>query len=141
MGYFSTVGAAIGELAEHADSEATRSVASATTGNTYYSLVSAGSTVVSASITITKRSLIVVVSLAAIEQYSNKKTDIQRGGVNKTKETTVSPLHFAVISTYGHLQYATEILNPGTYTYNLVVTSGPINCYGAAIKIVAVTLG
>jgi hypothetical protein len=140
MGHFSTVAAVVGNLVEHADSEATRIGTTATSGNTYYSSVSAGSNYVSASITITKRSLIVVVSFVIL-LTSSKRADIQRDGVSKTKETIVSPANFAVEGGYCHLQYATEVLDPGTYTYNVVNTATvTLSCYGAAIKIVAVTL-
>jgi hypothetical protein len=140
MGHFSTVAAVVGDLVEHADSEATIIGTTVKSDTPYYSSVSAGSNYVSASITITKRSLIVVSSFVIL-LTSNKRSDIKRDGVSKTKETIVSPENFAVEGGYCHLQYATEILDPGTYTYNVVNTAtGPLNCYGAAIKIVAVTI-
>jgi hypothetical protein len=127
-----------GELKEHADGEATVVGASSASQTTYYDAVANGGTIVSAQITLSKRCMVVVVSLCVL-LYSAKATDIQRDGVNKTKETILSPSNFAIGGKYGHLQYATEVLDAGTYTYSLVNTSGTTQyVFGAAMKIVAV---
>lgn len=128
-----------GVLAEHANAENSDVGASFTNQGTYSDVFANGATLVTQSITITKQCCIVVVTLN-INNGSTQKTQIQRVGVDKTKETTVSAIKFAVEAQYGHLQYATEILAAGTYTYNLVNTSGGnLNVYGSAMKIVAVS--
>jgi stage V sporulation protein SpoVS len=130
-----------GDLREHGNSEATYVGTVCVSANSYYQNVANGGTIVSASITTTKRCLIVVVGLTLVNA-STKATDIRRGGVNKTVETTISGAYFAVEFVYGHLQYATEILDAGSYTYAIVNTSGAgKNVYGAAIKIVAIEFG
>jgi len=74
-----------------------------------------------------------------------KRTDIKRGGVTKTTETTISAANFALADGggkqgYGHIQYATEVLDAGTYQYDLVNTSGAAMGFeGSLMKIVAVT--
>jgi hypothetical protein len=132
---------AAGVLSEHADSENTMvgGTSSSTTHNLIYNTISSGGTVVSASITLTKKCLVVVVSLVVMV-VNYQRTDIVRGGVIKTKETIISPANFVTnYPTYAHLQYATEVLDPGTYTYSVVNTAGvTLSFYGAAIKIVAV---
>jgi hypothetical protein len=126
-------------LSEHADAEATTVGATTATATAYYSTVSPGETILSASITLTKKSMVVVIALN-INRYSSKVADIKRSGVVKTKETTISAANFTISAAYAHLQYATEILDPGTYTYDLVLTyTSSIAIYGACIKIVAVT--
>jgi hypothetical protein len=129
-----------GVLSEYANAGNTVSGTTQTTGTpVYYTGVPAGGNVVSATITLSKKCMVVVTSLVVIDS-SSKVTDIQRGGVNKTKGTLISNANFGPASFYGHLQYATEVLDAGTYTYNLVNTSSSTRYIGgAAIKIVAVT--
>jgi hypothetical protein len=130
---------AAGVLSEHANAGNTVRGATAASGaDVYYSNIVPNGNIVSATITLSKKCMVVVTSLVIINS-SSKATDIQRGGVNITEGTTISSSGFAIYGYYGHLQYATEVLDPGTYTYNLVNTSGASRTiYGAAIKIVAV---
>lgn len=98
-------------------------------------------TISSASITLTRRCLVVVVTLFVTDDRA-KRTDIMRDNVIKTKETIISPHRFVGFfrAHTGHLQYATEVLPAGTYTYTLTSTfPGVFICYGSMIKIVAIT--
>lgn len=105
----------------------------------YGDIFANGATVQSKSITTTKTCCIVVV-VTFITYFDTQVTQIQRGGVDKTVETTVSAPNFAIDSDYGHLQYATEVLGTGTYQYDLKNTSGGnIAVYGSTMKIVAVS--
>ena len=123
------------KLAEHANAEGTTKY-NTTSTSIYYNAVANGGTIVSASITTTKKCAIVVVASIVIFTPS-KTTDIMRGGVSKTIETTISAADSS--GAYMHLPYATEILEAGTYTYSLVNTSGVSrNVVGATMKIVAV---
>jgi len=97
-----------------------------------------GATMLSQAITITKRCLVIVIC-TIVSADNIKKTDIRRGAVNKTTETTISAINFATTTTYSHIQEAWEQLEPGTYTFDLVNTSGGVfSNYGSTIKIVAV---
>lgn len=127
------------DLAEHQNAETDTALTASNVGATaYWTQFANGATTLSCSITTTKRCCIVVV--AAFPNDNNvKKTDIERGGVVKTVETTLSAVNFAANTLYGHLQYATEILDAGTYQYDIVNTSGgSLKIFGAMLKIVAV---
>lgn len=125
---------------ENANAENT--VGGATGGGpaSQYDTFANGDAAISQAITITKRCMIIVFAATVITSNLPTGTQIQRGGVNKTTETTVSAINFAVLGKYGHLQYAAEVLEPGTYTYNLVNTTGvAASFYGSFMKIVAVS--
>lgn len=125
---------------EHANAENT-GVGASTLAETipYYDSWANGTTILSQTITTTKYCCIIV-TITIISDYSGKVTDIQRGGVNKTVETTVSAGHFALYKRFGHLQYATEVLDAGTYTYDLVNTRGGNTLiFGSTMKIVAIS--
>jgi len=125
--------------AEHQNAENTDVGASTVASTAYYDTFANGATILSQTITTTKRCCIIVVT-TCLMAYSIKKTDIRRGGVNKTVETTISANNFAATGLRGHLQYATEVLDAGIYQYDLVNTSGAaINIYGSTMKIVAVS--
>ena len=128
-----------GPPAEHANSEAT-DVGATAAGvlAPRYDSVNNGANCVTANITTTKRCCIVVVTLIVWWEVA-QGTQIQRGGVDRTVETTISAANFAFTGPMGHLQYSTEVLDAGTYTYALVNTSGVAkSVYGCAMKIVAV---
>jgi hypothetical protein len=126
------------DLSEHQNAEATNVGATNDTAKTgYYTAVVAAGTIISASITLTKRSMVVVVSIVLIPSGS-KSTSIQRT-LNVDKETTISPVNFGATNLYAHVQYGTEVLDAGTYTYK-VIAGVNLNVYGSAIKIVAVTV-
>jgi hypothetical protein len=128
-------------LAEHTDSESTfkGSTAQYTRTYLYSNNVASGETILSASITLTKRCMVVVVTFACVYAYAAKFSDIKRGEATVTKETIIISAPFIYTNGLGHLQYATEVLDPGTYTYSLVNTSGStITVHGAVMKIVAV---
>lgn len=126
-------------LAEHQNAENTRVDATGPAGDYYYTAHANGATIVSQSITTTKRCCIVVVTVV-VHVNSAQKTQIQRGGVDKTTETTISAVNQGVNTGYIHLQYASEVLDAGIYTYSLINTFGAaMNCVGGVIKIVAVS--
>lgn len=105
-----------------------------------YDLVANGGAVVSQAITTTKKCCIVIVT-TCINMNAVQQSQIRRDGVDKTLETTISAANFGFTGSRGHLQYATEVLDAGTYTYTLTNTSGGnLEFYGATIKIVAVSL-
>jgi hypothetical protein len=133
------IAAAACVLAEHKNAENTDVGASSTANETiYYDNFANGATMLSQSITITKRCCIVVVTTCVTRAYT--PTQIQRGGVNKTIETTYSAGNFAIAMGYAQLQYATEVLDAGIYQYDLVNTSGAVlQLYGSTMKIVAVS--
>ena len=124
---------------EHQNAENTLINTSTASTTLYYNTLAIGATLVSQSITITKRCCIVVVTICA-HGANTAKTQIQRGGVNKTTETTISPVNWGFVGGYGHLQYASEVLDAGTYTYALVNSSGAtLSIAVVAMKAVAVT--
>jgi hypothetical protein len=130
-------------LSEHVDSEATDlgGTASASTYYCYSDSVNNGGTILSASVTLTRKCMVVVVAFVCVHGISYKCTDIKRGAVTVTKETVATGAPFAYSSGYGYLQYASEVLDAGAYTYSLVNTYGAtIYAAGAVIKIVAVTV-
>ena len=129
-----------GELAEHVEEEAFDIGSTTSSVNAYSDYVSSGDTIVSKSVTVTERSMIVIVA-GLITNYDQKPSNIKRGTKILTKETAVSPINFAIENTYLYLQYATEVVEPGTYTYSLVQAAGTsIWISGAFIKIVAITV-
>jgi hypothetical protein len=135
--------AAVPVLSEHADSEATDvgGTPSASTTYSWGDSVANGGTILSASITLTKKCMVVVVAFVCVYNISSKCTDIKRGTATVTKETVATGAYFGYTEGYGYLQYATEVLDPGVYTYSLVNTyGGTIYATGAVIKIVAVTV-
>jgi hypothetical protein len=96
-------------------------------------------TIMSQSIATSKRCCIVVVTTCVLIA-GTQKTQIQRGGVDKTKETDVTSGTMAFTGGYGHLQYASEVLDAGTYVYALVNSSGAsLKVYGETMKLVAVS--
>ena len=124
------------DLKEHADAEnITVDTESASLTCKRKKVVHQG-TIISQSVTTTKKCLIVIVT-HFISTTASKLTDIQRDSVNKTKETTVGKA--TITDCFVQLQYATEVLDAGSYTYKLVNTSGKdMHSYGECIKIVAV---
>lgn len=105
--------------------------------NYWRTLYTTPSIITSCSITITKKSLITVVAFFIINS-ATQITQIRRNNTDKTKETNISLINFTADNYYGHVQYATEILDVGTYQYNLYYTASLIkNVLGAIIKIVA----
>lgn len=127
------------DLVEHQNAENLALGVTSGGGTMYRLTIANGANIISQSITTTKRCCIVVVTAFGCE-VNTQKTQIQRGGVDKTKETTISAVLFIEDVGYGHLQYATEVLDAGTYTYNLVNTSGGSLDWilGPSMKIVAV---
>jgi len=127
-------------LAEHQNAENTDVGATTVSGQIlYYDTIANGATALSRSITTTKRCCIVVVT-TSIGSVNGKQFDIERGGVVKTVETTMSAIKFCSTFMYGCLQYATEVLDAGTYQYDLVATTGGnVLVYGCVMKIVAVS--
>lgn len=127
-------------LAEHQNAENTEIGASTAGSQTaQYDQPINGATQLSQAITTTKRCCIVVVAVSG-QDANSQKTQIRRGGVDKTLETTITAVNWFMVGGYAHLQYATEVLNAGTYTYDLVNTSGGvIQIYGSVMKIVAVS--
>lgn len=127
-----------GVLAEHQNAE-TVSKGTATIGTAYpyYDTIANLANIISASITTTKKCLIVVVTTLFTRHTYTPTLQIERDGINKTKETTASG---ADANNYRQImQYATEVLDAGAYTYALVNRDGgSVNSYGASIKIVAV---
>lgn len=106
----------------------------------YFDNFDDGAVVVQQNIVTAVPCLIVVVTTILTSQVAiiAKATDIQRGGVTITAETTLSAAD--VNGRRFHLQYATEFLPAGNYTYQLVNTYGDIlSSHGATIKIVAVS--
>lgn len=132
-----------GEPTEHQNAENT-AVGSESEGsrNSIADYLAPDAIILSQTITTTKRCCIVVVTevgLAATDQ----QTQIKRGGVDKTKETTVSAMDYSLKGLYGQLQYSSEVLDAGTYQYDLVmapwVESQPV--WGRVMKIIAVSSG
>ena len=105
-----------------------------------YVLVADDAAIVSQAITITKKCCVVVVTTTTC--WNNfQSSEIRRLAIDRTLETTISSTNFAFTGPRGHLQYATEVLDPGTYTYALTNSSGGnLEFYGATIKIVAVSI-
>lgn len=105
----------------------------------HYKTVNDDAVVQTANITITKRCCVVVVSVMGSNEAA-QCSQIQRGGVDKTRATTITAVDFAVQWTRGHVQYSAEVLDAGTYTYNVLNTSGGVlGFYGAVMKIVAIS--
>ena len=126
-----------GQLAEHANAENTNKKTNYDS-DCYCDTVVNLANLVSQNIVTTVECLIIVVTTAVLER-SAKGTDIQRGGVNKTLETTISAGDAGGWRLF--LQYSVELHAAGNYTYDLVNTSGGgINVIGSTIKIVAVEL-
>ena len=126
--------------AEHQNAENTDCGATARAGQTtQYDDVAVGAILVSQSITTTKRCCIVVFAMEQHESTVAAHTRIKRGGVDKTLEVTVSAIKFGASGGYCHLLYATEVLNAGTYQYDLVADSSQWY-FGSCIKIVAVSV-
>jgi hypothetical protein len=128
-----------GNPTEHANNEAAVHFNSATGTALRLANFADGETIVSASITITKKCCIVVVTTLGVVSMYGQVTQIRRGGVDKTKEITISNednnMHMV------HLQYATEVLDAGTYQYALVNTHGSnLSVNYATMKIVAVAV-
>ena len=128
----------IADLVEHQNAENVVIGASTQVNQTlYYNAYLLGNTVLSQSITTTRRCTIVVVT-DAILSAATQFTQIQRGGVDKTVETTISATQYSSLNQRSHLQYATEVLDAGVYQYDLVISSDAPWIYGAVMKIVAV---
>lgn len=90
----------------------------------------------SASITTTKKCCIVVTA-TLVNDAGAQVTQIKRAGVDKTKETVISGADSG--GWRMHLQYTTEVLDAGTYQYDLVNNAGGnLQVIGATIKAVAV---
>ena len=107
--------------------------------NPMYDTVVNGATILSCNITTTKKCYIVIIALNISWEVA-QHTQIQRGGVDKTVETTISGADFVCQFMYASLQYASEVLVAGTYQYDLVNTGGhDLYVFGSAMKIVAVT--
>lgn len=108
-------------LSEHQNAENTV-VGSAAGSVTSYEIWGAnGATVGSVTVIVAQRCLITVIA-ATIVYINSKISEIKRGGVTKTTKTTISAANFALLGAYGHLQYATEVLDAGTYQYDFVNT-------------------
>ena len=128
-----------GPREEHANAENDKVGASAAGAEApYYDNWVTGNTIVSQAITTTKRCMVVVFTLM-ITAFAVQQTQIQRGGVDKTRETSITAIRFGMLNGYGHTQYAAELLDAGTYTYNLVLTGANQGVRGSVIKIVAVS--
>ena len=128
-----------GQRKENVNAEANKVGASAAGVEApYYDNWVTGNTIVSAAITTTTKCMIVVFTLSIISNAA-AQTQIQRGGVDKTAETNITALKFGMLNGYGHTQYAAELLDAGTYTYNLVLTGANQGIRGSVIKIVAVS--
>lgn len=129
-----------GTPAEHANAETSDMGAThAAALNPHFDVIANGATALTANITTTKRCCIVVVSVVSL-MVAGVSSQIQRGGVDRTVETTISPMDFVSAGQRAYIQYSTEVLDPGTYTYNLVNTSGGnLEFYGCIMKIVAVS--
>ena len=124
---------------EYANSEATDvGVTHGAVVVPHYDTVNDDAVTLTGNITTTRRCLIIVVT--CLQTYEAAQvSQIQRGGVDRTVETTISNADFGFAGCRVHLQYASEILDAGTYTYTLVNTSGGVlGFYGSAMKIVAV---
>ena len=91
-------------------------------------------TIVSANITTTKKTLIVIIA-SIMHAEATIKTQIKRVGVDKTQGSELSGADSEGFK-QGHL-WGWELLSSGSYTYDLVLTEG-INIIGASIKAVAV---
>jgi len=104
----------------------------------YYTSFANGATLCTCTITTTARCCIVFAASTILYDVTGASIfQIQRGGVNKTLETTISAADANKYRT--HLLYGTEVLDAGVYTYNLVNTSGSAkNVQGSAIKAVGV---
>ena len=126
-------------LAEHANAETIDVGANTETlGDQYKTGVANGANIVSATIVTTKTCLIVVFAMS-VSWSDVQVTEIKRGGVTKTSETTISAVNFDMQNRYGIMQYAVERLSAGTYQYDLVNTQGgAYDFFGKMIKIVAV---
>lgn len=108
-------------------------------GDGYKDTIGNGSTVISDSITTSVRCMIIIVTSVVVANVA-QAMQIKRGGVDKTTETSISGTHFGVMNQRCHLQYALEVLDAGTYQYDLINTSGGnITIYGASMKIIAIT--
>jgi hypothetical protein len=124
-------------LAENANAENTW-IGTASTDIIYpkYDSVALNATILSGSITTTKRTMIVVVAVI-VHPYPLGSGQIQRGGVDKTIEETISAVNNSRYSM--HLLYATEVLDAGTYQYDLVNTwMNNLPAHLAGLKIIAV---
>lgn len=126
----------VGTLVEHQNGEVTQKGTSYSYG-IYLSDFADGTTICSASVTTTKRTCIVVVSSILLDS-SVQRTQIKRGGVDKTLETTISGGDTG--GSRIHVQYATEVLAGGTYQYDLVASGSTVHSAGATIKVVAVSV-
>jgi hypothetical protein len=127
-----------GDLVEHQNAENTLKPNDASTNVGYHTLGVPPETILSASITTTVRCALVVVA-TTVNDNGTQYSDIKRGGVTKTIETTISSTdanYFRV-----HVQYAVEILAAGTYQYDLIGNTQYVSYCGATIKIVAVKFG
>lgn len=123
------------DLVEHANAENTVKPNAVNEGTIRAASYSDGVTLVSATITTTKRCGIGIVACMVAMAEPVKITDIKRGGVTKTTETTISGEDTANFRM--HLQYATEILDAGVYQYDLVLTGGDRTLCGLVIKAMA----
>lgn len=129
-------------LADHANAENTDVGAgtSSTVAIKYDSLNDQAASI-SQAITTTKRCAIVVVAHYFEIVNTTGRFQIQRATVNKTTEETVSAVNFVVATMYAHVFRAVEVLDAGTYTYDLVNESGgAIGVCGSTLVIEAVSL-
>ena len=95
-----------------------------------------GAALTTCTIATTKATMIVIVAISMMSA-AVVSTQIQRGGVNKTLETTISGGDAG--SERVHLLYGTELLAAGNYQYGLINTSGGNRgVCGSCIKAVAV---
>ena len=79
----------------------------------------------------------IVVVAAIVHPYPLGSGQIQRGGVDKTIEETISAVNNSRYSM--HLLYATEVLDAGTYQYDLVNTwMNNLPAHLAGLKFIAV---
>lgn len=129
-----------GPREEHANAEASDVGAThAADLAPHYDNCNDGAVALTQTITTTRRCCIVVVTVAPLMSAA-QWTQIQRGGVDRTRETTISAADFSHAGMRAHVQYSAEVLDPGTYIYNLVNSSGALFAlYGAIMKIVAVS--
>jgi len=128
-----------GNLAEHINAENTDVGAANAAGTiNYWDTIANAGTLLSQSITTTKRCCIVVV--AVVVSDAAKTFHIKRGGVDKTSETITSAANFTLVSMRGYLLSAIEVLDAGTYQYNLINDSGGnIDQRGCVMKIEAIS--
>jgi len=130
----------IADLTEHQNNEHIKKGTAATGAATIYRILYSAPTIIdSCSITITRKSLVSTVSFS-IFNTNTQVTEIHRDAINKTKETNISAANFASTGYFGHLQYSTEILDAGTYQYDLYyISSSGFRYLGGILKIIAVT--